>query len=220
MHLYTYDIFCEKFGFKIGWGTFGWYPFFYAIGAWPIVGAAADSDIDAAAAAAIGCLFACGWLLTRGANVQKYVHKTRYVSGERRPEAEPYFGPLCMATVPGTNLLCAGFWGMARHVNYFGEILQAVALALPGALVAADWRAACVAWAYPLYYLALFVPRQMDDDEQVAPMFTPHPLPSATSPVLHGGPCQPGCCWCHMSGACQSSPQLERLLVSHARRFW
>ena len=60
---------------------------------------------------------------------------------------------------------------MSRHFNYFGEILQAVALTLPALLTAApaaSWSAFAAQYApilYPLYYVALFVPRQFDDDE-------------------------------------------------------
>lgn len=32
IHLYTYDLFAEKVGFKLFWGCFVFYPFFYAIG--------------------------------------------------------------------------------------------------------------------------------------------------------------------------------------------
>ena len=65
------------------------------------------------------------------------------------------------------------FWGVSRHFNYFGEILQAIALTLPSLLTAApaassSWSALAAQYApllYPLYYVALFVPRQFDDDE-------------------------------------------------------
>ena len=74
-----------------------------------------------------------------------------------------------MAVVPGTRLLCGGFWGLSRHVNYLGEVLQAVALALPGSLVASEESVyyRVLPWLYPLYYVALFIPRQMDDDKQI-----------------------------------------------------
>jgi delta14-sterol reductase len=54
--------------------------------------------------------------------------------------------------------------------NYLGEIIQAVALSLPATLL---WMAEANAaplwwvllpWAYPLYYLAIFIPRAIDDD--------------------------------------------------------
>ena len=159
MHLYTYDIMCEKTGFKLTWGCFAFYPYFYCIGVWPIVDATAD--ISPATSAAIVLLFFLGWLLTRGANLQKYVYKTR-------AEGTPFAcGLVANGTVPGTRLLCTGFWGVARHVNYLGEIVQAVALALPGAFVAPTLSSATLPWLYPLYYVALFVPRQVDDDEQI-----------------------------------------------------
>ncbi len=34
VHLYTYDIFAERVGFKLGWGCLAFYPYFYAIGLW------------------------------------------------------------------------------------------------------------------------------------------------------------------------------------------
>jgi delta14-sterol reductase len=59
--------------------------------------------------------------------------------------------------------LCSGFWRVSRHVNYLGEILMALALALslgrPGGIGP---------WLYPLYYVALLVPRQHDDDRRCA----------------------------------------------------
>lgn len=172
VHLYTYDLFCEKMGFKLIWGCLAFYPFFYCVGVWGLVEAPPSADLSPAACAACAALFLGGWLLTRGANLQKFAHKTR-------PEAErgqPWHG-LSMAVVPGTGLLCGGFWGVARHVNYFGEILQAVALALPGHLLAATTARplyyGVLPWLYPLYYVALFVPRQMDDDKQMRAKYGP-----------------------------------------------
>jgi delta14-sterol reductase len=49
-------------------------------------------------------------------------------------------------------------------VNYFGEIVQGVALALPGWLVSGE----LLPWLYPLYYVALFILRQAEDDEACA----------------------------------------------------
>jgi Delta14-sterol reductase len=72
------------------------------------------------------------------------------------------------------------WWGVARHFNYLGEIIQALALALPSVLIGSYGAggggggggilscmgpyAQYVSLLYPLYYILLFVPRQMDDD--------------------------------------------------------
>ena len=63
---------------------------------------------------------------------------------------------------PGSRgrLLCSGFWGAARHINYLGEVLQGTALALPGFLATGS----LAPFLYPVYYALLFVGRQQDDD--------------------------------------------------------
>ena len=82
------------------------------------------------------------------------------------PEAKTFlFGLVKQKTVPGTRILCSGWWGVARHLNYLGEIVQGVALALPGSLMGSSLAARVLPWLYPLYYVALFIPRQIDDDE-------------------------------------------------------
>lgn len=53
-----------------------------------------------------------------------------------------------------------GFWGGSRHINYLGEIIQAVAIAL-----APGYFGIWMVWLYPLYYVALFISRQADDDK-------------------------------------------------------
>jgi len=161
VHLYTYDIFCEKMGFKLCWGCLVFYPFFYCVGVWPLAYAAPSSDLSAAAAVLIAAAFLGGWFLTRGANLQKFFFKRSDGRLER-------WCGLRMQVVPGTRLLVSGFWGLSRHVNYCGEIVQAIALALPGCAVGSSAYYRFLPWLYPLYYVALFVPRQLDDDAQLA----------------------------------------------------
>ena len=44
---------------------------------------------------------------------------------QRFPECKTvFFGTIAQRTVPGTKILCSGFWGSARHLNYRGEIVQ------------------------------------------------------------------------------------------------
>ena len=37
IHLYTYDLYAERVGFKLGWGCLAFYPWFYAIPLWSTV---------------------------------------------------------------------------------------------------------------------------------------------------------------------------------------
>lgn len=156
VHLYTYDIFAERVGFKLGWGCFAFYPYFYAVGLW----ATADRPDPGRPAWLLvisAVVFFSGWSLSRGANMQKFYFKTdpdRAFLGFIEPRA----------LTDGTNsVLAAGFWRVSRHVNYLGEILEAVGLTL-----ALGWYGSWIVWLYPLYYVALFVPRERADERRCA----------------------------------------------------
>ena len=114
VHLYTYDFVAERVGFKLGWGCLAFYPFFYPVGLWsaarlPDPGAPRWLLVLAAG------VFCCGWVLSRGANLQKFSFKTR--------PARRFLGVLePKAIASGEHrLLYGGFWGLARHINYLGE---------------------------------------------------------------------------------------------------
>ena len=156
VHLYTYDLFAERVGFKLGWGCLVFYPFFYCVGLWSLA-ERPNPHTPIPVLIAAGLLFFCGWALSRGANLQKFLFKTR-------PEAK-LFGVIAPAVVSagGKQLLCSGFWGLSRHINYLGEILMAV-----GLTVALGYPADVVAWLYPVYYVALLFPRERDDDRRCA----------------------------------------------------
>jgi len=156
VHLYTYDIFAERLGFKLGWGCFAFYPYFYAIGLWAVAHRP-DPGTPWWVLMIYGLVFFAGWVFTRGANLQKYWFKTR--------PGRPFLGVMRPEVVGEgeSALLCGGFWGLARHVNYLGEIVQAVALTL-----LLGYPAVWVAWLYPLYYVALFLARERADERRCA----------------------------------------------------
>jgi delta14-sterol reductase len=157
VHLYTYDFVAENVGFKLGWGCFVFYPFFYAVGLWSM--AEVRPNVISWPLEALSLwLFFGGWLLSRGANLQKYWFK--------RDPHQKAFGvlkPIALTADDGRQVLVSGFWGLSRHINYLGELLMASGLALslgaPGSLGP---------WLYPLYYLVLLLPRQLDDDKRCA----------------------------------------------------
>ncbi len=87
--------------------------------------------------------------------MQKYYFKTRpgkkllgLISSEALEEG-------------GQRILVSGFWGFSRHINYLGEIVMATALTL-----SLGHPAHFIPWLYPLYYVALLIPRQLDDDRR------------------------------------------------------
>jgi protein-S-isoprenylcysteine O-methyltransferase Ste14 len=161
VHLYTYDFMAERVGFKLGWGCLVFYPAFYCVGLWALA-EAPNPQVGAAYLTGCVLLFFAGWVLSRGANLQKFRFK-------RDPRAKA-FGILEPRALSGggKHVLTGGFWGLSRHINYLGEILMASALALvlgyPGALAP---------WLYPLYYVLLLVPRQVADDRRCAERYGP-----------------------------------------------
>ena len=159
IHLYTFDLFAEKIGFKLLWGCLTFYPFFYPLGGYYLSNIPRGVDLTPVSATLIALLFFLGWVITRGANLQKFYFR-------RYPTYKTFFfGLISQKTVPGSRILCSGWWGMARHFNYFGEILQACALSFPLFLLSHDVGGKVIAIMYPFYYCLLFIPRQRDDDE-------------------------------------------------------
>lgn len=161
VHLWTYDLFAERVGFKLGWGCLTFYPYFYAIGLWGVA-ERPNPHVSTLMLVLAGLVFFAGWMLARGANLQKFVFKT-----EPKRAFLGLFAPRVVSDGKHT-LLCSGFWGLSRHVNYLGEILMATGLAL-----ALGWPGVLWPWLYPLYYVALLLPRERDDDRRCAAKYGP-----------------------------------------------
>jgi delta14-sterol reductase len=156
VHLYTYDFFAERVGFKLGWGCLVFYPYFYGVGLWSVADLP-NPHWPTATRAVAAVVFFAGWSLARGANMQKFAFK-------RDPTAK-FLGLIAPEVVSDgeKRLLVSGFWRVSRHVNYLGELLMAVGLTL-----ALGYPEQLTTWLYPLYYVALLVPRQIADDRRCA----------------------------------------------------
>jgi len=119
VHLYTYDLFAEKIGFKLCWGCLVFYPFFYCIGAYPLATSASNSDDgDISRAAAISCLvlFFLGWGITRGANMQKFYFRTQ-------PQRDTFlFGLVKQRALPGTRILVSGWYYLPLNTHTYTHI--------------------------------------------------------------------------------------------------
>lgn len=160
VHLYTYDFFAERVGFKLGWGCIAFYPYFYSVPLW------ATAGVDNAATPVwllviYALVFFTGWGLSRGANLQKYYFK--------KDPQQVFLGLTPQTITDGKRtLLVSGFWGLSRHINYLGEILMATGVVLCTGHPLCIWP-----WLYPLYYVVLLFPRQADDDKRCAAKYGP-----------------------------------------------
>jgi protein-S-isoprenylcysteine O-methyltransferase Ste14 len=153
VHLYTYDLFAERVGFKLGWGCLVFYPYFYCIFLW--YGAdLPDPRTPGWLLIIYTVLFFTGWVLSRGANLQKYFFK-------KNPERTFLWIKPEFISDGNNNLLVNGFWGQSRHINYLGEILMAAGIILCTGYPAAIWP-----WLYPLYYFLLLFTRERYDNKR------------------------------------------------------
>ena len=153
VHLYTYDLFAERVGFKLGWGCLVFYPYFYPVFLWSTVDLP-DPHTPFWLLLIYVVIFFAGWILSRGANLQKYYFK-------RNPD-RAFLGIMPETITDGKNvLLVNGFWGISRHINYSGEILMASGIILCTGYPFMIWP-----WLYPLYYVLLLFTRQRDDNKR------------------------------------------------------
>ncbi len=152
VHLYTYDFIAERVGLKLGFGCLTFYPYFYSVALWTTVDLP-DSGLSTWVYVIFGFIFLCGWMLARGVNMQKYVFKTQ-------PDSKFLWIEPGIMTDGEKTILVNGWWGLSRHVNYLGEVLMGVGIALAAGYPGVWW-----VWLYPLYYIALLFPRQHADDK-------------------------------------------------------
>ena len=147
--LSTWDIRHERFGWALAWGDLVWVPFVYSLQAHYLVDHA--HELAAPTATAIVALDVVGYVIFRGANLQKHRFRENPAAliGGRPAEF--------IRTARGELLLTSGWWRRARHANYLGDLLMAIAWSLP-----TGFRHA-LPWVYPIFLAALLVHRERRD---------------------------------------------------------
>lgn len=148
--LTTWDIKHERFGWMLCWGDLVWVPFTYTLQAQYLL--SHPHELPAWAVVGIILLNLAGYVVFRGTNIQKH----RF---SRNPETL-IFGkkPTYIQTARGTRLLTSGFWGIARHANYLGDLMMASA-----------WCLVCgfgnlLPYFYIIYFTWLLIHRERRDD--------------------------------------------------------
>jgi steroid 5-alpha reductase family enzyme len=148
--LSTLDIKHENFGWMLCWGDLVWVPFTYSIQAVYLVGHA--HDLPPWGTLGILALNLAGYYLFRASNIQKH----RF---GRDPEARIWGRkPAFILTARGTRLLTSGWWGVARHTNYLGDLMMGLAWCLPCLFEN------LIPYFYIIYFTALLVHRERRDD--------------------------------------------------------
>ncbi|MCW2542424.1 MAG: erg [Frankiales bacterium] len=148
--LSTYDIRHEKFGWMLCWGDLVWVPFLYTVQARYL--ADHDPGLGASALTAITVLNAAGYVVFRRSNLQKHTFRNN-------PQT-PVWGeaPHFITTANGSLLLVSGWWRLARHINYLGDIAMSAA-----------WCLLCgfdspLPYLYIAYFVVLLVHRERRDN--------------------------------------------------------
>ena len=180
--LTTIDITTDGFGFMLSFGDLVWVPFVYSIqtkylSAYPV-------SLGFYGLAFVAALLAVGFYIFRSSNSQKNAFRTN-------PEHPSVKQLKYMETKTGSKLLISGWWGVARHINYLGDWLQAWPYCLPtgiagylilgpgagvGDFTMADGREVVqgaargfgmlVTYFYIVYFAVLLVHRDRRDDEK------------------------------------------------------
>lgn len=181
--LTTMDITTDGFGMMLSFGDIVWVPFVYSqqtryLATHPV-------HLGPLGIAGIVSLIGLGFFIFRSANSQKNAFRTN--------PSDPSVSHLkYIETKTGSKLLITGWWGVARHINYFGDWIQSWPYCLPtglagyqilaagtvteGAHVMADGRevvpGAAEGWGVPftyfyiLYFAVLLIHRERRDDEK------------------------------------------------------
>ncbi len=154
--LFTYDLMHEGVGFKLFWGGLVCYGWMFTA---PLWGLAVYPDPGFAPfwgtflLIGTSVMFLGGWVISRGANLQKYTFK-------RWPERSFMGIKPDHISANDRKILVSGFWGVARHFNYFGEAILGVTFALVLGYFTNLW-----AWTYGFLIIGMCIFRQRTDDK-------------------------------------------------------
>ena len=116
------DITTDGFGFMLAFGDLAWLPFSYSLQARYL--AVHPLHLGWAGIAATLAVLGAGYYVFRATNTQKDTFRTH-------PDHPSVRGLASIETPTGSRLLCAGWWGRARHINYLGDWIMSWAYCLP-----------------------------------------------------------------------------------------
>jgi delta14-sterol reductase len=181
--LTTIDITTDGFGLMLAFGDLVWVPFIYTQQTRYL--SVHPQTLGPLGLAGVGALVLAAFSIFRLSNSQKNAFRTN-------PNDPAVAHLKYIETKAGTRLLVSGWWGVARHINYFGDWLQAWPYCLPtglagytilsagtvaeGAVRMLDGRevvpgdargwGAIFTYFYMVYFAVLLIHRDRRDDEK------------------------------------------------------
>lgn len=152
--LTTWDIVHEPFGWMLCWGSLIYVPFFYPLAA--VWLAETPYVLPWWGVVAILLIGVTGYVIFRQCNIQKH----RF----RKDPTTKIWGkaPQYIQTQRGSKLLVSGWWGVASHANYLGDLMIALAMGLTVGLNTI-WG-----YGYFLAFVVLLIHRDWRDDQHCA----------------------------------------------------
>ncbi|KIX01999.1 uncharacterized protein Z518_07938 [Rhinocladiella mackenziei CBS 650.93] len=177
--LTTIDVIADGFGFMLAFGDVAWLPFIYSLPTRYL--AVYPFSLGISGIAGVLAVQALGYYIFRATNNQK----NRFRTNPNDPRVSHLE---TMTTDSGSKLLVSGWWGTARHINYFGDWIMSFSYTLPtgvagyvinqyhnpvtGAVTREVVQGDARGWGmiftyfYVVYFGVLLVHREMRDDEK------------------------------------------------------
>jgi delta14-sterol reductase/lamin-B receptor len=152
--LSTWDINYENYGFMLAFGFVVWMPFNFSLQSQYLV--YHDPALPVWTLPLIVALNFAGYWIFRSSNLQKHKFRTdpdALIWGKK---------PTFIQTKRGTKLLTSGWWGRARHTNYLGDLMMALAWCLPTGISHVP------PYFYFIYFAPLLIDRERRDHRECA----------------------------------------------------
>ncbi|SZF00567.1 unnamed protein product [Blumeria hordei] len=160
-YLRTIDICHDHFGFYLAWGSLVWLPSVYTLQTQYL----ATNPVQLSNSVAI--FFLCsglsGYLLFRSVNHQKDIVRLTNAKCKiwgKKPEVMHVKYKTKDGLEHNSILLCSGWWGYARHVNYMGDLM------LSYSMCAVCGLGNILPWTYAIFMTILLVHRCWRDEER------------------------------------------------------
>lgn len=167
-YLTTTDIRHDLYGWMLSYGCMGFLCWYYSIAFLGHIAAAPTPINDNPINLAVGLVIcSVGMVLFRLTNIQKHNFRKYIADGGDLKEYFIWGKPVeYIKTEEGSYLLTSGWWGLARHFNYIGDMIMCIgwAVACSGPSHGFPWPPV----SYIIYFWLMDVHRLIRDESRCA----------------------------------------------------